>query len=96
MAVWHTITVSRTQPRKFAFKQKGRNCHYYLQRAVKTDGMGSFVLCVLRVEKPSDDINSHLVLMNKKDWLMWGRGRTLAKMCVIALFFLWERISKCA
>jgi hypothetical protein len=28
--------------------------------------MGSFVLCVLRVEKPSDDINSHLVLMNKK------------------------------
>ncbi len=39
------------------------------------------------VEKPSDDINSHLVLMNKKDWLMWGRGRTLAKMCVIALFF---------
>ncbi len=56
-----------TQPRKFAFKQKGRNCHYYLQRAVKTDWMGSIVLCVFsRVEKPSDYINSPLVLLNKK------------------------------
>jgi hypothetical protein len=52
--------------------KRAPNCHYYLQRAVTSKWMGSIALLkhirafFLRVEKPSDDINSSLFLINKK------------------------------
>ncbi len=54
------------------FKKSAPNGHYFLQRAVTPDWMGSIALWkqngyfFWRAEQASDDINSHLFLMNKK------------------------------
>ncbi len=53
-------------------KKSPLNCNYYLQKAVIPDWIGS--ICPLRTyhsffsraEKPSENINTHLFLMNKK------------------------------
>jgi hypothetical protein len=71
-----TIIVSRgchTRPRKFKFKQKGRQTaiticrglsHPTVRAAFPSDKISGHFF--QRVEKPSDDINNHLFLMNKK------------------------------
>jgi hypothetical protein len=80
MAFWSTIVVSRglsrhTLPGKFEFKQKGLQTAVTISRglsaftpkrgiALPSDNIsGRFFQAV---EKPSDDINSHLFLMKKK------------------------------
>ncbi len=57
-----------TRPRKFEFKQNGRKTAIKLSITISAEGChtrldGRFFS---RVEKPSDDINSRLFLMNKK------------------------------
>jgi hypothetical protein len=70
MAFWRTFIVSRglsyhTQ-RVWIQTKRAPNCHYYLQRAVAPDWMGSIFLRLhiravsSRVGKPSDNINSYL------------------------------------
>jgi hypothetical protein len=87
MAFWGTIMVSRghTRPRKLEFKQK--ECQtaitMYLQKAVIPDRMGSIASDNVsgrfysRVEKPSDDINIRLCLINKKGLFL----RRFAQVC---------------
>jgi hypothetical protein len=74
MAVWWTIIVRAVTPNPESSNSNKRtpNCHYYLQRAVASNWKGSIALWkhirafFSRVEKPSDDINNRLFLMNKK------------------------------
>jgi hypothetical protein len=76
MAYWHIIIFSRvlshlTQKDKIQTK-RAPNCHYYLQMAVTPKWKDSIALWYhiraffSRVEIPSNDINSHSFLMNKK------------------------------
>ncbi len=59
-------------PENLNSNKRAPNCHYYLQRDVTPDCMDSLALWrhigayFSRVEKPSDDKNSRLFLMNKK------------------------------
>jgi len=60
MAFWHTILFSRGLSLQ---TKRAPNCHFFLQRAVTPHWRG----IIARVEELSDDINSHLFLMNKKE-----------------------------
>ncbi len=68
-----SVAGSHTRLRKFEFKKSAPNCHYYLQRAVTSNQITQYCPLrkyhgvFLRVEKPSEDKNSRLLLMNKKD-----------------------------
>jgi hypothetical protein len=72
---WHTTLFSRSchiRPRKFEFKQKGRQAAISICRGLSHPTRGAALPSdnisgrFSRVEKPSDDINSRLFLMNKK------------------------------
>jgi hypothetical protein len=56
----------KKNPRSSIQTKRAPNCLYYLQRAVTPHPTGGVASFYSRVEKPSDDISSRLILMNKK------------------------------